>query len=54
MGTVLVLAVVVLIVGGIIWGMYKKKKAGKGVFCNCGSDDCDGCGGKCAAGKKEN
>jgi len=42
MGTIIVGAVVLAIVGGIIWGMVKDRKQGKG---SCGGDcsRCKGC-----------
>ena len=43
MGTVLVLAVLVVIVGLIVWGMVKDRKQGKS---SCGGD-CANCHGKC-------
>lgn len=43
MGTVIVGAVLLLIVGSIIWKMRKDRKAGK---YSCGGD-CSRCGGHC-------
>lgn len=44
MGTLLVLAVLVLIVAMIIRGMIRDKKNGKSVLCG---GDCKYCGGHC-------
>ena len=44
MGTIIVGAILVLIVGVIIAGMIKDKKNGKSIQCG---GDCKGCGGHC-------
>lgn len=46
MGTVLVLAVLVLIVALIIRSMIRDKKNGKSIQCGC---DCSSCGGHCSS-----
>ena len=48
LGTFLILLVVVAVVGLIIWGMVKDKRAGKPT---CGGD-CSHCGSVCHAPKK--
>lgn len=44
MGTCIVGAILVIIVGLIIRNMIKAKKAGKSIQCGC---DCKDCGGHC-------
>ena len=41
MGTAVVLAIVVLLVGGAVFSIVRRKKSGKGT-CSCGG--CGGCG----------
>lgn len=48
LSTFLILLVVVAVVGLIIWGMVKDKRAGKS---SCGGD-CSHCGSACRAPKK--
>ena len=48
LSTFLILLVVVAVVGLIIWGMVKDKRAGKS---SCGGD-CSHCGGVCHMPKK--
>jgi len=45
MGTIIVLAVLVLAVGLIIRGMIRDKKKGKSIQCG---GDCSHCGGHCS------
>ncbi|MCD7836651.1 MAG: FeoB-associated Cys-rich membrane protein [Lachnospiraceae bacterium] len=45
MGTLIVIAVLVLIVGLIIRGMVKDKRNGKSIQCG---GDCSHCGGHCS------
>lgn len=45
MGTIIVLAVLMLIVGLIIRGMIRDKKKGKSLQCG---GDCSRCGGHCS------
>ena len=48
-GTVLVSLVLSVIVGLVIFGMIREKKAGKASSCHCGcSGSCSGCPGSCA------
>ena len=53
LGTFLVGALLVLIVGFILWSLHRNKKAGK---CSCGSDcgSCPGCAHKLTPKGKEN
>ncbi|MBQ5398180.1 MAG: FeoB-associated Cys-rich membrane protein [Ruminococcus sp.] len=46
-GTIIICAVLILIVGAVIFSMVRKKMQGKSVSCNCGS--CKSCAmsGKC-------
>ncbi len=46
MGTFVVVAILILVVGLILRSMYKDKKAGKSLVCGC---DCGSCGGACGA-----
>ena len=45
MGTVIVAAILVAVVGFIIYGMVKDKKAGKSIVCE---GDCSKCKGHCS------
>ncbi len=44
MGTVVVGAILLVIVGAIIWSMISDKKKGKSIQCG---GDCKNCGGHC-------
>ena len=46
MGTLIVLAVLVLAVGLVLRNMIRAKKAGKSLQCGC---DCSSCGGHCCS-----
>ena len=45
MGTIVVLAILLIVVGLVIRSMYKDKKAGKSLQCGV---DCRHCGGHCS------
>lgn len=46
MTDLIVIAVVLCLVAGVSYYMWKRKKTGKSSGCGCGSS-CDGCGGDC-------
>ena len=49
LSTILVAAILILVVGLILWSMIRRKKQGKNLSCSCGSD-CSSCHASCPYG----